>query len=193
MSHPSNKLKSKPLKHPSNKKGTKAAIPPSRMPNGSEQPAQPASVKRIKRPPPLPPSIFLTTGIGSAVPAGFHPEMFRLPNLHVNPDRVGIKQQPCLCLPVPARKTGDALRCVSAQALVFLDLGQHFSAPIWKLRSVHSTFPNGHSLEILVFLDDNRTKCKTKIQKTHFPFVFGAPSNNKSRLSIKIGFIDHGT
>jgi hypothetical protein len=47
----------------------------------------------------------------------FHPEMVLLPNLCV-------KLRACLC---------DVLQYVSAQALVFLDLGQNPSFPISKL------------------------------------------------------------
>jgi hypothetical protein len=64
----------------------------------------------------------------------FHPEMVLLPNLFVSPDKIGINRRPCLCLPVPARQTGDVLQYVSAQALDFLDLEQNPSFPIWKLR-----------------------------------------------------------
>jgi hypothetical protein len=69
--------------------------------------------------------------------ASSHPEMVLLPNLFVN-------LRSCLCLPVPARQTGDVPQYVSAQALVFLDLEQKSSFPIWKLHSGHPAFPDGH-------------------------------------------------
>jgi hypothetical protein len=69
--------------------------------------------------------------------------MVLLPNLFV-------KLRSCLCLPVPARQTGDVLQYVSAQALVFLDLGQKSSFAIWKLRCAHPIFPDGHSEVVLV-------------------------------------------
>jgi hypothetical protein len=56
--------------------------------------------------------------------------MVLLPNLCV-------KQRPCLC---------DVRQYVSAQALVFLDLGQNPSFPILKLASFHPAFPEGHQL-----------------------------------------------
>jgi hypothetical protein len=71
--------------------------------------------------------------------SSFHPEMVLLPNLCVN-------QRPCLCLPVPARQTGDVLQYVSAQPLDFLDLEQNPPFPIWKLRRAHPVFPDGHYL-----------------------------------------------
>jgi hypothetical protein len=58
----------------------------------------------------------------------FHPEMVLLPNLYV-------KLRAFLC---------DVLQYVSAQPLVFLDLGQNPSFPIWKLRCAHPAFPDGH-------------------------------------------------
>jgi hypothetical protein len=67
----------------------------------------------------------------------FHPEMVLLLIICVN-------LRPCLCLPVPARQTGDVLPYVSAQALDFLDLEQNPSFPIWKLRSAHPVFPDGN-------------------------------------------------
>jgi hypothetical protein len=58
----------------------------------------------------------------------FHPEMVLLPNICV-------KLRSYLC---------DVLQYVSAQALVFLDLEQKSSFPIWKLRCAHPAFPDAH-------------------------------------------------
>jgi hypothetical protein len=82
--------------------------------------------------------------------SGFHPEMVLLPNLFV-----GLRS--CLCLPMPARQTGDVLQCVSVQPLVFLDLEQNASYPIWKLHSGHPAFPDGH---YLAFFGDRSHKKK---------------------------------
>jgi hypothetical protein len=64
------------------------------------------------------------------VASSFHPEMVLLPNICV-------KLRSCLC---------DVLQYVSAQALVFLNLEQKSSFPIWKLRCAHPAFPDGHHL-----------------------------------------------
>jgi hypothetical protein len=67
---------------------------------------------------------------GLLILSRFHPEMVFLPNFCV-------KLRPCLC---------DVLQYVSAQALVFLDLEQKSTFPIWKLRCAQPVFPDGHYL-----------------------------------------------
>ncbi len=52
-----------------------------------------------------------------------------------------VKQRPCLCLPVPARQTGDVLQYVSPQVLIFFAPLQGDSVPTASQRRQNPSFP----------------------------------------------------
>jgi hypothetical protein len=64
----------------------------------------------------------------------------------------------------------DVLQYVSAQALVFLDLEQKSTFPIWKRRCAHPVFPDGHELNSRRFAAAGRRHHSGSF-KAHFTFL----------------------